>query len=110
MGPRRFIGPLSAMEPTALGVLAILAVPPLIFTRPRYLFYLAIFFAPFSGTAVVNIPALTFGLPVSLFLFAGYAAALVLRGRAFHEIRIAQAQAPPLFLLLLFLLILLASL
>jgi hypothetical protein len=101
---------MSAIEPTFLGVLAILAVPPLIFTRPRYLFYLAIFFAPFSGTAVINIPALTFGLPVSLFLFAGYAAALVLRGRAFHEIRITQAQAPPLFLLLLFLLILFASL
>jgi hypothetical protein len=110
MGPRRAIGSLSAMEPTVLGILAILAVPPLIFTRPRCLFYLGIFFAPFSGTAVVNIPALTFGLPASLFFFAGYAAALVLRGRAFREIRITQAQAPPLFLLLLFLLILFASL
>lgn len=98
------------MQPTFIGILALALAPVLVIARPQLLFRLGLFFAPFSGTAVVNVPALTFGLPLSQFCFAAYAASLLLHGRAGQAIRFTPGQLPIVLGLALFLLTLVASL
>jgi hypothetical protein len=99
------------MQVTALGALAILIAPYMAMKRPLYLFFAAIFFAPFSGTAVLNIEAMSFGLSMAHFLFAAYGVGLLLGpNRAGVRLALAPGQIPPILALLLFLATLLASL
>jgi hypothetical protein len=88
------------MSVSPIGFLAI-ALGGLAFVRrPPWLFYAAIFFAPFSACAVVNLPS--FGLSISLFFFLCFILAAVSGQVSRLELHLTRAQFLLLALLLLF--------
>jgi hypothetical protein len=88
------------MSVSPIGFLAIALAGLAFIRRPPWLFYAAIFFAPFSACAVVNLPS--FGLSISVFFFLCFILAAASGQISRLALRLTRAQFLILSLLLLF--------